>query len=101
VEGDAAVVSAATSLAAEIAIEGAEADAVFTWMIREGSCATPGDAVGTATSYPDLEADASGDADAETTIAAGLDEDEDYIVLVRDETGAAPVTVACSALEHD
>ena len=42
-----------------------------------------------------------GSAAAEAEVSAALDEDDDYIVRVLDESGAAPVTVACGALEVD
>ncbi|HEX2167126.1 MAG TPA: hypothetical protein VHG09_07790 [Longimicrobiales bacterium] len=99
VEGLAAVSSTATSFDAAIEIAGAEEDAVFTWRVAEGTCAQPGDRIGAADRYPDLEVEADGTASAEADVTAALDEEEDYIVSVLDETGEAAVTVACGALE--
>jgi len=99
IEGLAAVSSTATSFDAAIEIANAEEGAEFTWRVAEGTCAAPGDRVGAADRYPDLEVGADGTAGAEADVTGALDEDGDYIVRVLDETGQAPVTVACGALE--
>lgn len=99
VEGLAAVSATATSFDAAIEIANAEEDAAFTWRVAEGTCAAPGDRVGAADRYPDLEVEADGTASAEADVTAALDEDGEYIVSVLDEAGQAPVTVACGALE--
>jgi hypothetical protein len=101
VEGLAAVTSTATSFDAAIEIAGAEADAVFAWLIAEGTCAEPGDRVGAADRYPELEVEQDGTAAAEADVTAALDEEGDYIVSVVDESGAEDVTVACSAIVVD
>lgn len=101
VTGIASVASTNTTFEASIEIQGAAEDAVFTWEIAGGTCAQPGDRIGAADNYPDLEADAGGGAEAEANVNSGLDEEEDYIAIVRDETGQDPVTVACGALAID
>jgi hypothetical protein len=101
VSGIAEVISGTASFVAGVQIADAPADATLTWTLREGTCADPGDAVGAAASYPALEVDDDGDAEEQATIAAGLDEEEDYVVVVTDESGDDPVTVACGALERN
>jgi hypothetical protein len=58
----------------------------------------PGDRIGGADRYPDLEVEEDGTAAAEADVTAALDEEEDYIVSVLDESGAEPVVVACGTL---
>lgn len=99
VTGAAEVISNSTAFAAEIAIDDAPADAVFAWAVMEGTCAAPGDRVGAADAYPDLEVNDDGAATAEADDSVALVEDDDYIVVVTDESGDDPVTVACAALE--
>lgn len=100
VAGEAAVLSNSVAFAAEIALEDAPADAVFEWAVVEGTCAEPGDVVGEASAYPELEVAANGTAAAEADDDVSLDVDEDYAVVVTDESGAASVLVACGALER-
>jgi hypothetical protein len=99
VSGLAEVIAGSSSFVAGVEIADGPADAVFAWTLMEGTCADPGDAVGAAASYPELEVDDEGDAQAQANIAASLDEEESYIVVVMDESGDEPVTVACGALE--
>jgi hypothetical protein len=99
VSGLAEVIATTSSFVAGVEIADGPEDAVFAWTLMEGTCADPGDAVGAAASYPELEVDAEGEAAAQANIAASLDEEEDYIVVVMDESGDEPVTVACGALE--
>lgn len=99
IEGVAAVSAVATSFDAAIEIANAEADAVFAWHVADGTCAEPGDRIGGADRYPDLEVEADGTAAAEADVTAALDEEEDYIVSILDESGAEAVIVACGTLE--
>lgn len=69
--------------------------------LSDGTCAEPGDPLGSASDYADLEADAEGDATAQAEVSGALAEDGDYVVLVTDESGEDPVTAACGALEHE
>jgi hypothetical protein len=101
VEGIAAVSARQTSFDADIEIAGAGEGAAFTWQVAAGTCAEPGDRIGAANRYPDLEGEADGTAAAEANVTAALDEEEEYIVRVLDESGDEPVTVACGALEID
>lgn len=101
IDGIASASSAGNAFDAAIEIEGAEADAVFTWDVSAGTCAAPGARIGAADDYPDLEVAEDGTAAAEAEVSAALDEEGAYIVRVRDETGQAAVTVACGALEVD
>lgn len=101
IDGIAAASSAGSAFDAAIEIEGADADAVFTWAVAAGTCATPGARVGAADDYPDLEVGEDGTAAAEAEVNAGLDDEDDYIVRVLDESGEGPVTIACGALEVD
>jgi hypothetical protein len=98
VEGLADVSAASGSFAVEIEIANAEPEAELTWRVAAGTCAAPGTRVGAANRYPVLEVDANGLAEAEAVVPAALDEEEDYIVAVLDESGAQPVYVACGAL---
>jgi hypothetical protein len=99
VTGIAEVISGTASFVAGIEISDAPEDAEFAWTLRAGTCAAPGTAVGTAASYPTLEVDDDGEAGEQANIAAALDEEDDYIVFVSDESGDESVTVACGALE--
>ncbi|HET9439037.1 MAG TPA: hypothetical protein VFO52_02655 [Longimicrobiales bacterium] len=99
VEGVVLVAARTTSFTAEIEIEGAAANANFNWTLARGTCANPGAAIGAADRYPELEVAANGTASAEALVTAALDEDEDYIVRVRDVNGSGVVVVACGALE--
>lgn len=83
---------------AGIEISDAQADAVFTWHIAEGTCADPGDRIGTEAIYPELEVAEDGTADAEATVAFGLEEDGEYIAAVVADDEGEPVYVACGAL---
>ena len=83
---------------AAIGIEDAAVDAVFTWHIAEGTCAVPGDRIGAATIYPELEVAADGTAEAEATVAFGLEDDGDYIAEVFADDEGEAVQVACGAL---
>lgn len=97
VEGLAAMSSSRTSFDVAIEIANATEDDVFAWEVAEGTCAEPGDRLGTAADYPDLEVAADGTAGAEADANAALDEDGDYVVRVIDDSGEAPVVVACGA----
>lgn len=98
-DGTASVSSTRVSFEAAIEIENAEQDAVFAWYIAGGTCAQPGQRIGAASIYPDLDVASDGTADAEATVPAGLDEDDEYLVRVIDESGTNPVVVACGELE--
>ncbi len=99
--GSITVIANSAAFAATIDIADAPADAVFEWGVFEGTCATPGDRVGAATVYADLEADANGDASEEVEGAGGMSPDDDYIARVTDETGQTPIVVACSVLVEE
>lgn len=101
VDGLAAVSSISTAFEATIDIASAEEGAEFTWRVAEGTCGAPGDRVGAADRYPDLEVEADGTATAEANVTAALADEDDYIVAVIDESGEDPVTVACGALAID
>ena len=101
VVGVVAVVTNASSFTATIELADAPPEGVFSWTLMEGSCADPGDAVGSASSYPDLEVGDDGDAGEEADVVAALDEEGDYVVMVSDESDDDPVTVACGALQQD
>lgn len=100
VTGGVVVVASDDALAAGIEIEGAADGDVFAWGVSEGTCAAPGDPIGDAGAYPDLEVDANGAAAAEADQDVGLEAGEDYIVQVTEESGNEPVVVACSALSE-
>lgn len=97
VEGVAAMAFTATSFDAGIEIAGATEDDVFAWEVAEGTCAEPGDRLGAAAAYPDLEVAANGTASADADVNAVVDEDGDYIVRVIEDSGEEPVVVACAA----
>jgi len=98
VTGVAAVLSTQSKFEATIEIQGAPADATFAWTVAAGSCAQPGNAVGAANAYPDLEVGEDGTAEAEAEVTAALNASGNYIVHVIDDSGDEPVTVACGAL---
>lgn len=95
VEGDVDIESRSNSFTAEISIAGANEGDEFDWTVARGTCAQPGNAVGQAASYPALQVDEEGTASAEATVNVALDEDEDYIVRVIDNSGQEPAPVAC------
>lgn len=99
IEGTASVTSNNISFNAEIAIENGEEDEVFSWQVAHGTCAQPGNPIGAAAAYPDLEVGADGTAEAEADVASGLNDDAPYIVLVVDDSGDEPVIAACGELE--
>jgi hypothetical protein len=99
VAGEADVASSASSFSAAIEIAGAPADAVLAWTLMEGTCADPGDAVGSASSYPALEVGDDRTASEDADVVAALDVEGDYIVVVIDDSGVAPVILGCGALQ--
>ena len=99
VEGIGALSATTNSFDAAVEIANATEDAVFIWEVAEGTCAQPGDRLGAATDYPDLEVAANGTASAEADVNAAVDEEEDYVLRVIDDSGNAPVVAACGAFE--
>lgn len=100
VTGAIIVLASDDALAAEIEIDGAADGDVFAWGVHEGTCATPGERIGDADAYPDLEAGANGAATAEADQDVGLESGQHYIIQVTEEGGDEPVVVACSALSE-
>ncbi|HEX6308057.1 MAG TPA: hypothetical protein VFZ69_07710 [Longimicrobiales bacterium] len=97
-DGTVLVSSTRTRFEATIEIANADATEEYAWRIATGTCAQPGQRIGAATLYPDLDVAANGTAEAEATVAAALDEDDDYIAQVIDDSGTSPAVVACGEL---
>lgn len=92
--GSAAAISRETTTEAGIEVRGGEAGDRWVWRIREGSCQTPGSALGPADAYPVLEAEDVSEPDTpgavitaadETILTTTLDAEGDYHVTVAAE----------------
>lgn len=82
-----------------IAINGATGGAIHPWHIHDGNCGSNGPIIGEASAYPVLNVDASGGADAESTIGVALDPGGDYYVNVHQSPEDQGTIVACGELD--
>jgi hypothetical protein len=84
---------------ARISIEGATAGGSHPWLIHEGSCNLPGNAIGSASDYPALTIGQDGKGNAVANLARRLDEAKDYIVIVHASASDMSTVVACGDLD--
>lgn len=71
----------------------------FPWILREGTCATPGDALGELDDYPLIELDEEGVWGDEVT--ASIDDDEDsYVFELRRSAEDDETVIACGDLSR-
>jgi hypothetical protein len=85
----------------EVEIEGApEAEGGLPWMLREGSCAEPGDPLGDFEEFPPVELDEEGawSAEVEVPLSATL---EAVVFDLRRSADELEVRVACAVLEPE
>jgi hypothetical protein len=100
ISGAVGIAAGAASFTATIEIEGAEPESVFGWRVAQGSCEEPGNVLGSAASYPDLEADDEGEAAQTVNITAAMVATGTYHVHVLDESGDEAVVAACGHLSR-
>ena len=84
---------------ASISIEGATAGGQHPWMIHEGTCNMPGQAVGMASDYPLVTIGSDGRGTASANIMARLDEAKDYVVVLHASQSDMTTVVACGDLD--
>ncbi|TVP43030.1 MAG: hypothetical protein EA350_14430 [Gemmatimonadales bacterium] len=71
----------------------------FPWILRGGSCAAPGDALGDWDEFPAIQLDAEGGWAADVEIALG-DEAERYVVDIRRSEADRETQLACAEAER-
>lgn len=74
----------AAAYQASISVTGGTAGGSLGWTVQEGSCSSPGSAVGSASAYPAIKVDEGGTGNATATIASQLDASKAYSVSVND-----------------
>jgi hypothetical protein len=94
--GTAGVASQFGATNAALRIEGYP-NAVFTWRLHRGSCATPGTGIGVPERYPELRLGSAGSAEASASINQMLDRDGEFSLIVRTAAGAV---AACGDLRR-
>jgi hypothetical protein len=84
-----------------LTMEGAPepAEGGFPWILRTGTCAAPGDALGDWEEFPAIELDAEGGWAADVEIALG-DEAERYVVDIRRSAVDRETRLACAEAER-
>lgn len=95
--GSAAMVAFATQTQVGVGVADAPADAVFGWVVRSGTCATPEAAVGPASAFPALDVTGGGTAEAEAVIQRRLTGMEYAVQVVENGDGSGAV-LACADL---
>lgn len=69
----------------------------FPWILREGTCADPGDALGELDDYPVIELDEEGE--WSDVVTASIDNDEDsYVFELRRSADDGETVIACGDL---
>jgi len=71
----------------------------FPWILRTGTCAAPGDAMGDWEEFPAIELDAEGGWAADVEIALGDDADR-YVVDIRRSEADRETQLACAEAER-
>lgn len=84
---------------ASISLTGATAGGQHPWMIHEGTCSMPGQAVGMASDYPLISVQNDGRGTASANVMARLDEAKDYVVVVHASQSDMTTVVACGDLD--
>lgn len=82
-----------------VSLNGAQAGGSHPWMVHEGTCAMPGQAVGTMSAYPPITIGATGSGTQTANLNARLDEAKDYIVLVHLSPNDMTNVLACGDLD--
>ncbi|MEX0684855.1 MAG: hypothetical protein WD267_06125 [Balneolales bacterium] len=99
ISGEGEVISLDNEFAATVTIRAAEPDAVHPWHVHEGTCDNDMGIVGPPDSYPPLEVNENGEAEATVTILDwGLSEDLDYFINVHMAEEDLGTIVACGNL---
>ena len=96
-QGTVGAVSEGFNTRATITVSQAQPSETLAWRIREGTCNSAGSDVGVPASYPNLAANASGDAATSTVIPQRLRSGVTYHAVVISTGGGAQV-LACGAL---
>lgn len=99
VSGAASVTSSLQTFQIGIILEGAEPEQSYAWWVATGLCEEPGERVGAEEAYPAIETDAEGSAEAEATVTALLDPQEQYHLSVGFDGEDEVEIVACGVLE--
>lgn len=95
--GQAAAVSRSDGTSIGIGIDGAEPGAQHVWSMGLGTCATPGQQIGSDADYPELVVGVTGHAESETHLGSRLSRGGAYHVAVQlSAMDASPV--ACGDL---
>ena len=84
---------------ASITVNDAMSGGQHPWMIHEGTCSMPGNAVGSASDYPLVVIGSDGKGNATANLMARLDEAKDYVVVVHASTSDLQTVVACGKLD--
>lgn len=95
--GAAAMVALTSHTQLGIGVHGAPVEAVYGWLMRNGTCDAPGTAVAPASAFPPLEVDAGGDFETEVVIQRRLAGTE-YAVQVVENTDGSGDVLACADL---
>lgn len=102
VSGEGEVVSLDTEFTASVSISGAEPGQEHPWHVHEGTCESGGAIIGPADSYPFLEVDDDGNANATVTIFdTALVEGNDYHINVHLSEDELQTIVACGDLNGE
>ena len=99
VEGTVGAVSDGLNTRATITVSQAQPSETLGWRIRQGTCTSAGSDVGVPASYPNLVANASGEAGTNTVIPQRLRSGVTYHAVVVSSGGGAQV-LACGPLER-
>lgn len=80
-----------------IGIDGAPLGATYGWLLRNGTCATPGEGSAPPTAFPALEVSAEQSAEAVAVLQRRITGTEYAVQLVENADGTGPV-IACADL---
>jgi hypothetical protein len=76
------------------------ANATYSWRIKSGSCAAPGDIVGGVASYPQLTAGDDGAVSGQTTLSRELSPDGSFAGWIYEASAVGEPPVACGDLRR-
>jgi len=91
--------TAAGTMTAEVAINGAPKNSTHPWHVHVGTCATGGAIAGPAADYPALKTDDNGTATATTTVNIAAPSTGDYHVNIHLSPDAMGTIVSCGDLK--
>lgn len=95
--GSAAMVALRSHSQLGVGIQGAPPSIEYGWVLRNGTCATPGNAVAPASAFPALDVNSNGDVDLEVAIERRLT-GTDYAVQVIENADGSGEVLACADL---